>query len=360
MQALEFDDVTPAEAAHLSSVVVPTLAAFSDQIDTARAIDGVVHGWRIAAAVGDLIGFDAHSRGVQPTHTLGSLVATVAAAHGLGLSEGQASTAIGLAMIGSLGLRANTGSHAKALQSGLAASASVRAIELARLRGGSRHQAGGSVIDSLFTVLGAGEADIERVVSMPLPGPTFLAVKPYPTCGAAHSSLEAVLEVRGRLPDGTMPDRLEVRVPERVPRAMAFDRPSVGDEARWSLRYALATAWETGDVDIAEFDDDVVHRAAGRRSPPWLEIVGDPSFEARGERAIVTATIAHTTERAETVHRPGYTERPLPDAQVRSKFDRCLAFVGMEGLGGDLWDGLASEPFVWFDRTSRASVRDRA
>ena len=121
VQALEFDDVTPAQAAHLSSVVVPTLAAFSDQIDPMRAIDGVVHGWRIAAAVGDLIGFDAHSRGVQPTHTLGPLVATVAASHGLGLSEGQLSTAIGMAVIGSIGLRANTGSHAKALQSGLAA-----------------------------------------------------------------------------------------------------------------------------------------------------------------------------------------------------------------------------------------------
>jgi 2-methylcitrate dehydratase PrpD len=360
VQALEFDDVTPAQAAHLSSVVVPTLAAFADQIEPSRAVDGLVHGWRVAAAVGDLVGFDAHSRGVQPTHTLGPLVAAVAAAHGLSLTEGQARTALALAVIGAIGLRANTGTHTKALQSGLAASATVRAIEMARLGSGSPHDAGGSAIDSLFIVLGADESAVERVVSTPLPDPTFLAVKPYPTCGAAHSSIEAVLAVRARVPDGTTPDRLEVRVPPRVPRAMAFARPSIGDEARWSLHYALATAWETGRVDVAEFDDAAVARAAERRAHAWLEIIGDPSFEPRGERAVVTMTSGRTVETTETVHRPGYPQRPLSNDAVRSKFERCMSAAGVQELGRDLWEGLGSEPFEWFGRTAPPGMRDPA
>ena len=355
VQALEFDDIAPELAAHLSS----TLSAFSDQLKPSRTIDGLVLGWRIAAAVGELIGFESHSRGLQPTHTLGPLVATIATACGLELPEQQMRTALSLAVTGSIGLRASTGTRAKALQSGLAAAAAVRAIELARTGSGGELESGQSVIDSLFALIGADAQKIDDVVSMSLPPPVFVAVKPFPTSGAAHSSIEGVLSLRAMVPEGTVPERLEVRVPPRILRAMAFEVPRIADEARWSLCYVLATAWETGDVDLAEFDDAVVQDSADRRAPIWLDIVGDSTFEPRGERAILTMTAGGAVRTTEIVHRLGYSERPLGDDRVRAKFERCLAGAGHAAVE-ELWDGLGAEPFTWLDRLGPESAGSRS
>src|SRR5262249_12693030 len=158
IQALEFDDIAPALAAHFSSVLLPTVGAFADEVDAERAVDGAVLGLRIAAAVSELIGFVSHARGLQPTHTLGPLVAALATAHGLGLTPEQSATAVALSVTGSLGLRANTGVRVKPMQSGFAAAAAVRAVELARCA--PDHAVGESVIDGVFSLLAA---DIEKV-----------------------------------------------------------------------------------------------------------------------------------------------------------------------------------------------------
>jgi len=357
VQALEFDDIAPALSAHLSSVALPTLAAFADELDPDRAVAGLVAGWRIAAAMCDVVGFESHRRGLQPTHTLGPIVAVIAVGLGLGFTERQFEVALSLSVTGSVGLRANTGTRSKAVQSGLAAAAAVRAIELAWTAPDEELVVGGAVVDSLCSLFGTDQAVVEAVVSSPLPPPAFVAVKPFPTSGAAHSPIEMMLEVRRAAGGGAAPDHVEVRVPPRVPVAMSIEFPSSADEARWSLRYALATAWETGDVDVREFSDAAVRGAGRRRAASWLEIVPDPSFAPRGDQAIVTLSVDGTSYRSEVEHRLGYPERPLGEEQVRAKFDRCMEVAGFGPDAPRVWDRLGLERFAALDRLELSGLR---
>src|SRR5206468_4174639 len=130
VQALDFDDIAPVPAAHMSSVMVPAVTALADRVDPDRAIDGLVHGLRAASLLSGLISREAYARGLQPTHTIGATAAVCALGYGLGGHTAQVSDALGLVCVQALGLRANTGTMAKAMQSGLAAAAAVRSTLL--------------------------------------------------------------------------------------------------------------------------------------------------------------------------------------------------------------------------------------
>ncbi len=321
VQALEFDDIASAPAAHMSSVIVPAVAALSDRIDTASAVDGIVHGLRAGSVLSGLISREAYRRGLQPTHTIGSVAAVCAIGYGLGLSEAVISDAIGLVSIQALGLRAHTGTTAKPMQSGLAAAAAVRCVQLA-MDGAS---SGSDALDALMALFGITNDAIEAARAVTDVDPLTLSIKLYPTCGAAHSAIEAILAIREQWPDSPECSvTVSVRLPPRVPKAMHFTWPTNPDQARFSLTYCLAVAWEKGSVEPSDFTAEAVGRAAASGPPEWLTISGDETLDADGEQCHVTVTSENRTSDRSIEFRYGYPQRPLSVADIDAKARRCF------------------------------------
>jgi 2-methylcitrate dehydratase PrpD len=340
VQALDYDDIAPAPAAHMSSVVVPAVAALVDRMDPDAAIDAIVAGLRAATVLSGLVSREAYARGLQPTHTIGAMAATCALGRALGLPASQISDAIGFACLQTVGLRANTGTPAKAMQSGLAAAAAVRAVLLA-VDGG---ESGPAALDAFLSVIGVGADALAAAAHGDDPEPLDLALKLYPSCGAAHSAIETTLDVRAQLgSDGAPPDRVEVRVPPRMPSAMHFSWPSNADEARFSFAYCIDTAWRRGTLGVDDFDDEAMAKARERVRPPWLVVVPDTTLDPGGEQCRVTATVGGREASASVEYRDGYPERPLAPERAAAKARACLVRALGDDHGAEAFAALSGQ-----------------
>ena len=338
VQALEFDDIVADSTAHLSSVLLPVAIAFSAGVSSADAFAGLAAGLRAARVVGPLLGRAAHRRGVQPTHTIGAVAGAVAAARLRGMTAEQCSDVLALAVTGVVGTRAHTGTGAKPVQSGIAAAATVRAVDL--VSAGVR--AGRGVVDAVIGALGGlpdGDLDTSGV-AVP-------AVKPYPSCGVVHSAVEAILRIREQV-DGADPDLLEVRMPPRAQRAMPFETPTTGDEARWSASYVLGQAWRQGRLTLDAYSAQEIAVHGSRGTPTWLRIVGDESFAPDGEQATVRAEVGGRTFREEVQQRLGYPGRPLGASRLLDKYLHC-ATRGLDVSAAlALWTSVDEHPLDVF------------
>ncbi|GAA1850514.1 MmgE/PrpD family protein [Pseudonocardia ailaonensis] len=345
VQALEFDDIVHDSTAHLSSVLVPVASTFGAGVPADEAFAGFVAGLRAARTVGPLLGRPAHKRGVQPTHTIGAVAGAVAAARLLGMTAEQCSDVLALAVTGVVGTRAHTGTPAKAMQSGIAAAATVRAVEL--VRAGVR--AGGGVVDTVISTLGErlpdGAFDTGEI--------TFPSIKPYPSCGVVHSAVEAILRLREQT-DVTEPELLEVRMPPRARPAMPFENPATGDEARWSAVFVLAQAWRHGRLTLDQYSPQEIATHGSAGPPAWLRIVPDESFDPDGEETVVRAVLGGGVEgrtlEAAIDQRLDYPGRPLAEAQLMDKYLHCVTRGLDVSAALALWTGVDDHPLAVFGR----------
>jgi 2-methylcitrate dehydratase PrpD len=119
--------------------------------------------------------------------------------------------------------------------------------------------------------------------------------------------------------------------------ALAWDRPTTPDEARFSMHYCVATAWSTGRLAPADFSPDAIGRDDVRSWLDRVDVVLDDAltppptwsgFPAIVEAISADGTVLGTT----TVERPrGYPERPLTGDQLRQKFiDNVTPVLGAD------------------------------
>lgn len=331
-QALDFDDIHPLSVSHLSSITVPAVAALANEM-TASPVEAVARAMFIADCLGTLMGLPAYRRGFQPTHTVGTLAAVGGLVHGLGLPRAQREAALGLVATHAIGLRAHTGTSYKAMQSGVAASAAVRSVMLARVG----VTAGLTAVDVMFGIIGIGE---DLPATLP-DGPSFLAVKQFPTCGGVHAAVEAVLALRQRWPTGEGRDTasMSVSAPPRHFRAMHFYPPRNPDEARFSYRYCMATAWVYGEITPEHFAPSALGDPVVATVMAHIELVPDDLVGPDGDDVTVTVRGKSRTDSQRVPERNGYPTRPLAEDIVRRKFISCLT----PRFGAERSDGLYGE-----------------
>lgn len=319
-QALEYDDVAPDGVAHLSSIIVPCVAALADRIDPAEHLPALVRGYAISGRLARLVGRPVYDAGLQPTHALGTLGAVGALLFGLRSPAATRRAAFSLVASQLMGLRAHTGSRYKAMQSGIAAAGAVRAVLLAQrgMEGGVR------ALDDVLSRLGA-DTDVEALGDEDL-APAFLGAKFFPTCGGVHTALEATLAVRSQLDDRQRAaSTLSVRLPPRINRHMHFLVPSNPDEARFSVAYCVAAAWALGHVTPQLFTDTAITDPRVVDMIPTLRLIDDSTMAPNGDEAEVEATGPAGTVRHRVDHRFGYPRRVPADSDMRRKFVECLS-----------------------------------
>lgn len=345
--ALDYDDITPAWRGHPGAVIWPALFAVSHghEVSYEEVLDTFALGFEVGAQVGTCLSAHHYGSGWHSTATMGLISASAGCARILGFDADQIFHAIGLAVSQCAGVQGQFGSMAKPLQAGFAASAAVRAVQLA----GAGVESGDVLEGNAgFSKLYGG---VDRLrIELPSVTSTDLAitrcgveVKQFPNCYAGHRAVQAALELRASVGS----DKLDIRAIriEGTPGAhqpLLERAPSTVDESRFSVEYGVACALLDGKVQLSSFSD------LGLQRPDVRNLIGLTTVsenEALGVRraARVSMTLAngHAVERTVT-QLPGTFGDAAFMRRLGDKVDDCMSHAGLANHAGALVDAALS------------------
>jgi 2-methylcitrate dehydratase PrpD len=332
--ALDYDDASSSMGGHPSVVLLPALVAISESrgksgLDLATAY---LVGFEIASRIGRGLSQIHYDRGWHMTATVGTIACAAACARLLSLAEDQTCHAIGLAIAQTAGTRANFGTDAKPFQAGHAAAAGVRSALLAE----SGFTASGEVLegDGSFTQLYSQGEDLGAALAGMGDEPfeldsSGIEIKKYAACYALHRPLDGVLDLRAAHGlNGSEVSGVAIVASRGALAPLIPDLPRTGNEARFSMQYAIAAALHDGDIQLSTFTDSAVQRedigalmgritateAPGTMLPRWASV-----RIALNDGRILTRRIDSLR---------GAPQSPLSDAQLLSKVADCLRWGG--------------------------------
>ncbi|BCY12850.1 MmgE/PrpD family protein [Actinoplanes sp. L3-i22] len=259
VHALDYDDTHPGGLVHASAVVVPPALALAEQTGSrgSELIAALVAGLEVVCRLGAAAPHGFHARGLHATSMCGPVAAAVTAGRLLGLSSTEMAHAIGIAASGASGLLEflHGPASTKQLHPGTAVANGILAARLAAA--GATGPAG--ALDGpfgLFRALAGREPDLpvllgelgERWET------TRIAVKLFPACQLAHTSIEAARAFAG---NGSLPERVTVTLhPDSIPIIAGADkrRPRSSYEAKFSVYWCVASAIVDGQVGLDTFE----------------------------------------------------------------------------------------------------------
>jgi 2-methylcitrate dehydratase PrpD len=310
-------------AATIAAALAASQEAGADGLSFLRAL---VLGYEVSTRIGVVMGRP-HYRFWHNTGTVGSFGAAAASACVMGLRGQPFAHALATAATFTAGLQQafRMDSMSKPLHAGRAAEAGLLAAQLAA------HGVTGS-LDVLD-----GEAGLSQAMS---DGPdwsgvgdtlgrefhiTRLTFKNHIGCGHAFAAIDAALALR-ELHGLRVQDIEKVRVATYRPALdiACHERPRSANEARFSMRYVVATALARGSVRLAAYEPARLEDPEVRALVEQIEVGVDPAIDAAfpGRRSARVEVLTRSGERL--VHtqpdRKGDPELPLTDAELESKF----------------------------------------
>jgi 2-methylcitrate dehydratase PrpD len=330
--AHDFDDTNLPSYAHLSGCIMPALLALAEE----RGSSGrdIVTSYLIGFETGAMLGrgMNADHRhsdaGWHPTGTIGTMAAAAAAARLVGLDPVKTAMALAIAASSAAGLKGNTGSMAKSFHAGRSAMNGVMAACLAEDGFEARADIFEHKRGFCLTFHENAEPDWEAMEG-PLASfsaidqPLGITLKPYPCCGAAHPSIDAVLMLRERHGiDAAAIESVEVGSSRLLGKQMVFHDPQSGAEGKFSIEHCVATALLEGWPGIRHFTDDYVRSAAVKALGRKVRAYVHPDMaESKAAGAVVTVTLAggRRFEERQPIAR-GKGGNPLPEADLVAKF----------------------------------------
>jgi 2-methylcitrate dehydratase PrpD len=334
--ALDYDDVHQTSATHPSAPIVAALVAalrhkpeLAGRMTTAYAV-----GLATNVGLGRVLGFPHYEKGWHATSTIGPLAAAAAVSFLYALPARPAAHALAIAAAQAGGLQRNFGAMAKPLQAGLAGSAGLRAARLAR--------AGLTADPDVFgpkgyfdLYQGAEQAEPPEQVEFE-PSGGGISVKLFPCCYLTHRPIAAALRARASLlREGIALAGLaaiEVIAPPGSYVPLRVSDPQVGSEGKFCGAYTVACALLDGQVGLAHFEDEAVHRPDVRALMERIRLVereGRPDGMSRHSAPL--ELVGRDGDGAERVHSevapfPGSPDDPVAPAQMEAKVRDCLAY----------------------------------
>jgi 2-methylcitrate dehydratase PrpD len=277
--ALDYDDQSWTMGGHPSVVLLPALLALGE--DRAASGPDVILayaiGFEVASFIGRTVNPGHYGHGWHTTGTIGAVAAAAASASLLGLNEDQCIRALAISASTSAGLRQNFGTSIKPYHAGNAARAGVMAAKLAGLGLGGDPQ----ILEGrwgFFNVFGTAERGID-VLELGQPWHLVkpgVATKVFPSCGATHPGIGAMLELREKGLRADEVESIQVRVVDMTERILEHHRPQTPLEAKFSLEYCLARALVNGSVELDHFLPDAVKEPEILRIIEQIEMIVDP------------------------------------------------------------------------------------
>ncbi|MGE0802951.1 MAG: MmgE/PrpD family protein [Lautropia sp.] len=357
--AAEIDDSFRDAMYHPGAATIAAALAAGQQADAdgLRFLRAVVTGYEVSTRIGVALG-RAHYRYWHNTGTVGTFGAAAAVGSVLGLDARRFAHALATAATFAAGLQQafRMDSMSKPLHAGRAAEAGVLAATLA-----ARGVTGS--LDVLDGEDGLGRAMSDDVAWAGVGATlgedfhiTRLTFKNHIGCGHAFAAIDGALALQRRHALA-VDDIAAVRVSTYKPALdiACYLNPATANEARFSLRYVVATALVHGSVRLTAYEptrlDDPKTRALMER----IEVAVDPEIDRafpdrRAARIEVTTAGGRTLDHFQP-NRKGDPEEPLTDREVAGKFLELAApRLGperAEGLLARLWDLEQAKSLHW-------------
>lgn len=343
--ALDFDDNFGPAATHATAVLVPALAALASETDSSvgDVIEAYVIGLELQARIGRLVNPDHYEKGWHATSTVGAIGTAGACARLLRLDPEQTLAAMSIASSMAGGSKKQFGSMMKPLHAGLAAKNAVLAARMAEAGiSGDPEPLGGQW--GFAQLAGAGQPGEAAVAGALQDLGTTLAIetdglmaKRFPCCGAAHRTLDGLLQLRQQL-QLRLEDlqRVEAFIPAFARENLRFDDPQDESQARFSLTYPALRVLQTGGLSLY---DMTLERILDPSLRPWLQrifihVKAGSVSEELSEKA--TPAITRVVMNGGAVHEIGITapkgsrQNPLSEDERYAKFRDCCRWAGRE------------------------------
>jgi aconitate decarboxylase len=331
MHVLDFEPMW-IPSTHALSPVLSAVLALAERRGSggsdilAAVIKGIeIQGW-IRDASGHVSSGDHR---FHPPGFVGPIGAAVAASHLLGLDESGVAHAIGIASSRCGGLFSNVGTMTKSTHCGYAASLGLEAALLAA-RGFT-----GSV-NTFEAPQGYAGAFLppdfaaERLLNF---GPPYRLVRPgfaikiFPCKFTTHYGITAALALRPELGDGEIRAVRLLAAP--VPSADR-PKPATGLEGKFSMQYTVAAALLDGQVGLASFTDERLHRADMQALLPRIAVTLSPDITTlynAGRYAELEVELADGSVLRSRCDRPcgSWGTTPISPEEHKVKVRDCLA-----------------------------------
>jgi 2-methylcitrate dehydratase PrpD len=327
----EMDDIFRDGIYHPGAPTVPAALAIAQARGASgeQLLRSVIVGYevstRIAAAMGR-----GHYEYWHNTGTVGTFGACAAAAEGLRLDAPRFAHALATAATFAAGLQQafRSDSMSKPMHAGHAAEAGVTAALAA--------EAG--VIGALDVI--EGEAGFGRAMGDRQEGPdweraleslgrvfnvTRMTVKNHTCCGHTFAAIDGAIALKARMGVAAEDiERVRVATYRAALEVAGCAEPHTPAEARFSLRYVVATALTHGNVRFAAFEPARIEDRGTRDLMRRIELAVDPELDAtfpgqRAARVRITARDGRSEDFLQPT-RVGDPEAPLTDRQLEEKY----------------------------------------
>jgi 2-methylcitrate dehydratase PrpD len=321
----------------------PTIAAaMALGVSGERFLRAVVVGYEISTRIGAAMG-RAHYKYWHNTGTVGAFGAAAACAELLALDEKRFAHALATVATFAAGLQQafRTDSMSKPLHAGRAAEAGLTAALAARE----------GVTGSLDVI--EGDAGLGRAMS---DGPdwgkaiatlgkdfhvTRMTVKNHSCCGHTFAAIDGALALQERMKIAHREiERIRVGSYRAAKEVSGYESPATPAEARFSLKYVVASALTHGSVRLAAFEPARMNDPATRELMARIEVSIDPELDAAfpKQRAARVEIVARDGRRESHLQptRIGDPDAPLSDAQLEAKFLELAAPVLGEAAAREL------------------------
>ncbi len=338
---LDYDDV--GGGGHPSVTTVPVAFAVGEKL-------GGVSGRDLLTSIA--IGIDIQTRidlaipnvewtmteGWFATQLLGYFSGTAVAGRLLGLDEEQMINAFGIAFTqvsGSREMAVGAATHIRGMQGGFSGQGSILAALLAQ-RGiiGSKNSLEGRY--NLYQVYLHTKPDREVIVGelgKRFPTVQSHGFKPWPSCAATHSIIDAILGLRKAhairpenveevvIIGGDMHTQLLSEPPE------SKRKPKISMDAKYSIPFTAAVAVTKGNVTLGDYTD------AGLKDREVLAMAQRVRYQVipKNKKTSLIPTVEIRTRdgkvySAQVEHPLGRAQNPLSQQQLEAKFRDCVSF----------------------------------
>jgi 2-methylcitrate dehydratase PrpD len=335
--AIDYDDSAHPSYSHPSSHLVPVLFSLGkcSRANGRSLITAYIAGLEVEGKLGRALNIGHYAKGWHASSTFGALAAAATGAKLLGLSTEKVKWALGIAASTACGLRANFGTMTKPLHAGLAAHNGVLAALLAE----TGFTAAEDILENHFgylEVFSGGDRPKLEVFSElgnPLEITTDygLALKPFPSCGSTHTSIEAALEIAREI-DGEEIRETVIGVNELASQILIYTNPQNPLQGKFSMQFCIAVALLKKEVNRATFNENVLSDPTVRRLMSKIRVQIDERVRHDtefGSVVKVTCASGRVEERWVKLAK-GKPERWMSREELFAKFLDC----SQEVLGG--------------------------
>ena len=352
--SVDYDDTHLGSVIHQSCIVIPTALAVGEECGSSgeEILEAIIGAYEVNARLGMVAPAKFHLRGFHPTSVVGVFGAALTASKLMGLSIEEMANALGLAGSMAAGVIQCIveGVWVKPIHAGLGSFAGILAAYLAKEGCKGPREIFEGKSGFFNTYMHGEELDFDAATRGL--GETWetlnISIKPYPTCHATHSSIDAAREIREKyrlspedikeftcyVPKLTI-DLVVEPWEEKI-------NPSDPYGAKFSLPYTVIVALKNGWVGLWDFTEEAIKNPDILKHTPKVKGIWEKSYDRYGRTVLPAKAVVNTvdgkTYQVEVINHKGTPGNPMTKEEVITKFMDNTKFSKYKDIGKELTD----------------------